>query len=1427
MLTITIPHIIAYGDPDNDIAIDDKGDYYALITIAGNTLRTNRFDETEGTITTNWKHTFEVGDNDTAVPVSIALWDFDSFAAGDDDEIDINPIAGKKVLDISVDMVTGRWTGDVPFGSFAEGNGDTYRGRAVFFVDTGSSLDPQADTDGDGISDLWELRGVDIDNDGTIDLPLPGANPYHKDLYVEVDSMIGLTAKQAAMNDVIAAFAAAPNSLIGNPDGLDGVALHIQLDETDIPRAVFQITNVEDWPTGFDTIKRNELPGTPGGLGTVAERSNVANFTKIREAKLQIYRYCIFADQLSAKEEAWGRAELPGNDFMMLLGTADSPGGTQAQQAATFMHELGHTLGLGHGGSLGTRNGMLTAGSATISGIDTTRLLVGMGVAGKGIPPQAKIKSIDVANQSITLGNHDGTALVLATESGSQVLHIWDNTNRKPNYHSIMNYSWTYKWRPDAAAEDLTKPNELDFRASYKLDYSRIAFPDLDENNLDETVGLRGPAGHEGHFTGIGGPRQDAGAPWNHYSRFEKETGPIDFDRDGTLESSSKKDLDGTGALILQGNEDWSKLLYDFRGAPNFADGEHTSFEIDSITQQEAELDLGLLTYDAPAGNVADNLTLRKNGANYEIVNSSNVVVASRAIADTWVVWVFTDGGDDTLTIDFTNGAITLDLGVYFDGGTGNDQIKTNANVDHSLDGESLFVGSLFVSTERVESASLVGGAAKNKFVVSNYFGNATLDGKGEDDTYEVNLHGLGSSTVAIKDTGSGGADAATVNGAGEDDTFSVTSTETARGNEKVTYDSNLETLLVNALGGADAFNVKSTGPATELDGGTENDVYNVSSDAPTNTGNLDGITGALTVKAGAGTANRLIVSDHSSAGNSNVEVTHDTITGLAPAAIKYSATGGNFSNGASNDGIRLIGSDSGADVFIVKSTLTGSTTKIETRGGDDKVYAGSDATADDGKLDALKGLLTLDTGAGTDLVHVNDRGTPLDSPSGGQFNYTIDASSVSNNTTDPPGHTRDFAGIKYEGAQLERLELIGTNAANVFDVKPSLTTTYFIHGKLPAAGEGCATDGDFLKLDTAGTEGRELHITSTGAGKWDFTSGHKDVEFESIERFNHVDIIAVAADSGKKSRPLVRVYDAETLEHRFDFYAYDVKLKYGVRVATGDLNNDGLPDIVTAPGRNWAPEIRVFSWVGGSEIVDLRLTPEQTYGKKFKGGVNLAVGALNGGGCNQLVLAPDRGAVNVLVFRNHLGSWQGVGQGFKPFADYRKFIGGASVAIANTDIIVSAGSGMAGLIRVFDIDGLGSTLVATQVREIKNFTPKFRGGWKVASGDVDNDGVFDIIAAAGKGGSSWIQVFDGEAGAGNTPLHRFQTFTDVRKNKAALHVTARDQDGDGAVEIYAAQGQDGRNDYAVAIIDPLTEEVVDRVFAGNADFFGGGVNLG
>ena len=237
-------------------------------------------------------------DDGGLVDITFNLQDFDTLATGENDHLDINPEPGAKGITIRVDPLTGDYTGDVDSPAFStQGNGDGYITRIDFdiFVPTVSE---GIDTDNDGLANTWEIRGIDSNVDGTIDLFLPGANPFHRDLYVELDAMINRVPRADALANVVTAFANAPNALVNNPDGQPGIALHYEnggVDESNIPDATWTALDVYGWPTGFDTIKRNTDAAVAGGFGTAAERSNTANFANIRAAKALAYRYGILA----------------------------------------------------------------------------------------------------------------------------------------------------------------------------------------------------------------------------------------------------------------------------------------------------------------------------------------------------------------------------------------------------------------------------------------------------------------------------------------------------------------------------------------------------------------------------------------------------------------------------------------------------------------------------------------------------------------------------------------------------------------------------------------------------------------------------------------------------------------------------------------------------------------------------------------------------------------------------------------------------------------------------------------------------------------------------------------------------------------------------------------------------------------------------
>ena len=350
------------------------------------------------------------------------------------------------------------------------------------------------DTDLDGLADAWETRGIDVDDNGVIDLTLPGANPQHKDIYVEVDAMQGLgpiaatvgglptgLATNTSLDHVIKAFAAAPSSLVQNPDGQAGINLHVLVDETNVARAHWTQRDQAGWPTEFAAIVTAQS-------GTAAERAS-NNAANIKTARGLAYRYAFFGQSLEGTQADAFINDQSGNQFAILskdfagddgnLGTGDDYPNVGLAQAGVFMNQMGRALGLTQGGG-----------------------------------------AVDWFGAG-------------------------DAVNNKPNYHSVMNRLWTTPY------PNPSNTTEQAYRNSWRLDFSRRAFPSLDENALSETAGIGGDAGNTVKVAGAA-------------NRFVSETGAVDWNGNGsTTETGLAVDLNGDGQkTTLAGHEDWSQLRY-------------------------------------------------------------------------------------------------------------------------------------------------------------------------------------------------------------------------------------------------------------------------------------------------------------------------------------------------------------------------------------------------------------------------------------------------------------------------------------------------------------------------------------------------------------------------------------------------------------------------------------------------------------------------------------------------------------------------------------------------------------------------------------------------------------------------------------------------------------------------------------------------
>ena len=224
---------------------------------------------------------------------------------------------------------------------------------------------PLADADGDALPDAWEEHGLDVDKNGSVDLDLPamGATKDHKDVFVEVDHMVkdpscvwlmcwggrDFAPQQPALDDVRAAFAAAP---VTNPDGSTGIRAHIDAG----PGSVMTGTTTWGSRSRANRLAWAASLGSLSGSGDYAwgpfDALKSANFELARR---DVFHYAVYGDTYGGSDSSGISRGIPASDFLVTDGHPGWGGGfTRTQERGTFLHELGHGLGLLHGGDVDT-----------------------------------------------------------------------------------------------------------------------------------------------------------------------------------------------------------------------------------------------------------------------------------------------------------------------------------------------------------------------------------------------------------------------------------------------------------------------------------------------------------------------------------------------------------------------------------------------------------------------------------------------------------------------------------------------------------------------------------------------------------------------------------------------------------------------------------------------------------------------------------------------------------------------------------------------------------------------------------------------------------------------------------------------------------------------------------------------------------------
>ncbi|HJZ54549.1 MAG TPA: DUF4394 domain-containing protein [Gemmataceae bacterium] len=300
-------------------------------------------------------------------------------------------------------------------------------------------------------------------------------------------------------------------------------------------------------------------------------------------------------------------------------------------------------------------------------------------------------------------------------------------------------------------------------------------------------------------------------------------------------------------------------------------------------------------------------------------------------------------------------------------------------------------------------------------------------------------------------------------------------------------------------------------------------------------------------------------------------------------------------------------------------------------------------------------------------------------------------------------------------------------------------------------------------------------------------------------------DSIIVVGPDRATGGPHVKVYDALTQTEKFSFFAYNLEFTGGVTVGSGDVNRDGVPDIITGM-RCGGSQVKVFDGRNGALIYSF-----VAYDPAYTLGIYVAGGDVNGDGFDDIITGTAEGGGN----RCKVFSGRDLTLLHDFIAYDPLFTGGIRVGAGDidgdrrADILTGPGEGSGTELRVFS--GVDLTLL----RSFVVYNPEFTGGLQVTTAFIDGDNRAEVVTGPGVGGRGRLRVFGADK-------HKVFANHEIfgSQYQGGLRVGATDVNGDGTPEVLGGPTPDRFE--PLTILDVTSAKTVGSLSPFGEAFSGG-----